>query len=289
MDSSPFWRDRLRAFFRLCIYLLLQTAAFFLLLFPVARGLAGFFGRLSLFPLIRLVQYELAMLAVVSLPIWLMCRFIERRPFATIGLMRRSDSFRQLLLGLGLGSAMFSLTTLLGVASRSFAAHPGWGNLSFSLGFTIYVLAMGLVALVEEMLFRGYLLQALEATLGAWPAAALTAAAFGVLHVSNPSGGLSSTLGIAIFGLLAAVIAQRTRTLWTVIGLHWAWNVFEGAIFGLPNSGLRFGGALFRTVVTGPTWWTGGHFGPEAGLISTLALLGGWYWFVHWRRTRSRH
>ena len=58
--------------------------------------------------------------------------------------------------------------------------------------------------------------------------------------------------------------------------LHkWAglgWNFFEGVGFGFPVSGLDIY-RLTRIEVHGPVLWTGGVFGPEAGLIILPALL----------------
>ena len=50
------------------------------------------------------------------------------------------------------------------------------------------------------------------------------------------------------------------------------WNYAQGPLFGFPVSGLGFG-TIMKTTVTGPALWTGGAFGPEGGLLVTLALV----------------
>jgi hypothetical protein len=71
--------------------------------------------------------------------------------------------------------------------------------------------------------------------------------------------------------------------LWLPIGLHLGWNFFEGNIFGFPVSGLDTF-RLIRHSINGPTWLTGGPFGPEAGLIILPAMaLGIWLMIIFTR------
>ena len=63
-----------------------------------------------------------------------------------------------------------------------------------------------------------------------------------------------------------------TRSLWLVSGIHLAWNFAQGPIFGLPVSGIRFPSLLYGEV-QGPALWTGGDFGPEAGLVALSICL----------------
>ena len=64
-----------------------------------------------------------------------------------------------------------------------------------------------------------------------------------------------------------------TRSLWLAIGMHWAWNFFEGPLFGTPVSGYpRYANLnpLLTSTTIGPEQWTGGAFGPEGGLFSVI-------------------
>lgn len=74
-----------------------------------------------------------------------------------------------------------------------------------------------LIPLLEELMFRGFLQNALESLLGAAPAVVLTSVAFAALH--------GASAFIPIFGLsvLLGVVMLRTRRLaacWFVHGLH---------------------------------------------------------------------
>jgi hypothetical protein len=93
-------------------------------------------------------------------------------------------------------------------------------------------------------------------------------------------------VGIFLAGIFLGYGYVRTRQLWLPIGLHLGWNFCEGVVFGFPVSGLDIY-ALTRIEVTGPELWTGGAFGPEAGLIILPALIVGAgliYWVTRNRR-----
>jgi hypothetical protein len=73
------------------------------------------------------------------------------------------------------------------------------------------------------------------------------------------------------------------------IGLHIAWNFFQANVFGFPVSGLSYPAeivTLFKTNNSGPEKWTGGVFGPEAGIFGLLAMLIGIFLTIIWIRFR---
>jgi membrane protease YdiL (CAAX protease family) len=57
------------------------------------------------------------------------------------------------------------------------------------------------------------------------------------------------------------------------IGLHFSWNFFQGGVFGFRVSGMEFRHSIIQIQQGGPEWWTGGAFGPEAGLIGIFGML----------------
>ncbi|MCA1740534.1 MAG: CPBP family intramembrane metalloprotease, partial [Actinobacteria bacterium] len=124
-----------------------------------------------------------------------------------------------------------------------------------------------------------------RAVLLAW---VLSSAIFGLLHLANPNASLSSTVNITFAGLLLGAGYVLTGRLAIPIGLHIAWNFFQGNVFGFPVSGIGPIGATFISIEQGgPTLFTGGAFGPEAGLLDPAASLVGSLLIWLWVRARS--
>jgi len=89
------------------------------------------------------------------------------------------------------------------------AQVPAWPLWALALGAAAYSL---LNAAVEEAIYRGILLQALDAALGAGRLAVVAqAAAFGLLHIHGfPRGWIGVGLA-AVYGLMTGVLRRRCR------------------------------------------------------------------------------
>ncbi|MFH0883389.1 MAG: type II CAAX endopeptidase family protein [bacterium] len=153
------------------------------------------------------------------------------------------------------------------------------------------------ISLNEEAVFRGYLLPNLaeglsftgKPLLQAGFATIVSGALFGLIHFDNPFANILSGVNLILYGFLLAVPFLLTGSLAITVGLHFTWNLFIGVIYGLPVSGYPPLVALMRAVQLGPERWTGGEFGPEGGLLVTLALIFELAGFLVWvRATRGR-
>lgn len=82
----------------------------------------------------------------------------------------------------------------------------------------VLVLVCVMAPVAEEFLFRGLLFTSLRASTGIWPAAIITGAVFGAIHVgSSPVGFL---VPLAVLGVGLCLIYAWTRSLYPPIGLH---------------------------------------------------------------------
>jgi membrane protease YdiL (CAAX protease family) len=221
---------------------------------------------------------ELVELVAFTLSIYLSCRLLDRRSFASLGLHLDRRVLPDLLAGIAItfvmmGSIYLAMSLLGWIHFIGFAWQ--FDPLPVVLGQTLlFLLIFIIVGWSEELLSRGYHLQTLTSGINLFWGVLISSAVFGALHLSNPHASWVAAVGILFAGLFLALGYLRTGQLWLSIGLHIGWNFFEGVVFGFPVSGTA-SYPLLRIQVSGPPLWTGAAFGPEAGLIVMPAILFG--------------
>ena len=207
-------------------------------------------------------------------------RWVERRGASEFA---RAGAFRELAAGLAVGAALFS--AVVGVQAL-FGAYRITGVRDDLAVMTIPLCVSIGAAAIEEILFRGVIFRLLEESLGTWIALAISAALFGLGHLTSPNATPFVALAIALeAGIMLAAAYVLTRRLWLAIGIHAAWNFTQSGIFSVPTSGIRMNG-LFIGNLNGPAWLSGGEFGAEASVVAValctalgLTLL----WLAHRR------
>ena len=238
-------------------------------------------------PLLPLVG-GVAGLGGAVLSVWLAGRFLDRRPFAEFGFHLSGGWWLDFLFGMALGAllmtAIFVVQLGLGWVTVTGAFEPGVPGVSFWLAVLVPAALFLCVGFYEELVSRGYqltnLAEGLNGAIGpkgaivlAW---VLSSSVFAAAHLFNPNAGVLSTLNIFLAGMMLGAGYVLTGQLAIPIGLHTTWNFFQGNVFGFPVSGLDLVGATFlSTRQTGPDLLTGGPFGPEAGLLTSVATAVG--------------
>ena len=213
---------------------------------------------------------------LISVP--LARKLLDRRSVQSLGLQIDRRTWADLLIGIGIAALQIGLVFALErgfgwvkVAGFAWDEQTGMGVAGSMSAWLLVFLAVGFY---EEFMSRGYHLQNLEEGTNTFWAVFLSSLVFGAGHVLNPNASLISTLGIIAAGFYLAYGYLRTRRLWLPIGLHIGWNFFLGPVFGFPVSGLD-SWHLLTLNVSGPEWFTGGAFGPEAGLVALVAQVFG--------------
>lgn len=217
-----------------------------------------------------------AEVVAVTASVFLAVRFLDRRSIESLGLTLNIQTLFDLAVGVLITLLQMGLIYLL-MSWLGWITFEGFAWEFDPIGLVVrntvlFFLVFVGVAWSEELLSRGYHLQTLASGLNLFWGVVISSAIFGVLHLANPNATWLSAAGIFLAGLLFAYAYLRTRQLWLPIGMHLGWNFFEGVVFGFPVSGLDIY-PLTRIRVDGPELWTGGAFGPEAGLIVIPALL----------------
>jgi hypothetical protein len=229
-----------------------------------------------------------AVLVSAGFASWLCLRAFEEYPVWALGLWWNRASADNLAAGLagGIGSACVVLAPplILGVAHLEFTGPFDWSGMAFTTVF----LAVG--AMGEELLCRGYAFQILMSRLG--PAATVlpTGLLFGLLHAPNPHATWFSIANTAGFGMLFGYAYVRSRDLWLPMGLHFGWNLAL-PLFGANLSGIKIINEVtgHRMVWTAGDLWSGGEYGPEASVLTTVVLVAVlvYLWKAPIRRQRS--
>ncbi|MCS1350206.1 CPBP family intramembrane glutamic endopeptidase [Mechercharimyces sp. CAU 1602] len=129
------------------------------------------------------------------------------------------------------------------------------------------------VAIGEEVFSRGYIQTLMVRQAGPGWGIAITSLFFASFHFGNPHFTWVSFINIVLAGLFLGLARHLSGSLWLPIGIHLTWNWTQS--FFTPVSGMQF---MPREIVSfhlsGPSWITGGNFGFEGSVFTTLVLSG---------------
>ena len=259
-----------------------------------AAGQTPLFARLSTQPFHRYVNRSLLGLAVLGL--WPFLRSIGADSWSAVGLVNPGGNWRRVAAGFALGFASLACVVLLAVADgartmKTDLTAPALFSKTFSASLSALV-----VALLEELLFRGALFGSLRRAHRWGTALVVSSAVYALVHFFQKptpptteitwSSGLEllplmlhgfveiETLVPGFFSLLLAgmilgLAYQRTGTLYLSIGLHAGWIFW-----------LKFYGAVTVPAPDARQWfWGSGKLidGWLASGILVLVLLAVWF------------
>ncbi len=208
----------------------------------------------------------------------LLARKVDRRAFRDYGLAWQPGRLALgTLLGIALVSFVFLVQLRLGWITVGERLHNRY-DVPFVVGWIGFAMRYGSVAVFEELFHRGFLITNLSEGLGGErPRRGLgclvAALIFGLLHLTNENATAVGALNVTLLGLLFGMIYLWTGTLSLAIGLHFGWNFALGPVFGLPVSGYEPRVSLLLSTTSDAELWTGGTFGPEGGLLTTIVLV----------------
>ncbi len=239
--------------------------------------LIGWLGR-EIFPALLLplagplATSALSIFAAGAVANAITVRIYERGRLADLGLGWTRASGREFLTGIVTAAiaAVLIVGGPLAFGLAKFQPAPSVDHPWASFFFVGILLLFG--AFGEEMLFRGYAFQLLIRSIGAVATILPVSILFGLAHLGNQN---VSALGIGntiFWGILLGYAYWRTQALWLPIGLHFGWN-FALAMSGVNLSGFTMGVTGYALEWKVGALWSGGGYGPEGGLLTTLIVV----------------
>lgn len=152
-------------------------------------------------------------------------------------------------------------------------------NLSLLISFFIFQM---LIAIGEEISFRGYILKNLIDETGIKIGISLSSFMFAAIHAPSfvyygldISGGTLAFIVVGLLGAIASII-YLDYGLRSAIAFHFAWNFLQYNIFDLSETqqGIMVLSYTNRNLITG------GGYGPEAGILGFIIVLSALMMFI---------
>jgi membrane protease YdiL (CAAX protease family) len=210
-----------------------------------------------------------AMSFVLSFLLVFVCRrLIDRRSFESLG-FHINYFYPDAVIGFSLGTFLVCTGALILYYFNSI--H--WVDVAYNA--QDFVFSFGLLAMIaisEELIFRGYVLKNMMKSFNKWIALFISAVLFSMVHFYNtgiPAIGLFNTF---LGGLVLGISYIITRSLWLPIFFHLSWNFIQGPILGFKVSGLKFE-SIMSVETSGSPFITGGDYGFEGSIICTIMLI----------------
>jgi uncharacterized protein len=303
-----FWNPqekRLRAFWRLSIHTVVLLVFTSIMTFGLLL-LVSLFGSIGLLDLgefstgintfelmeiswLELVIVPLATCLAVFLATYVTGRLVDRRMISDFGIQITREWLVDFTFGFCLGAGLMSGIFITGLLTGYISVTGYFESFQAETGFTAGILQalflFIMVGIYEEVLSRGYHLVNFAEGLNHKKigkkaalilAFAFSSMVFGILHLGNPNATWISTINLTLAGMFLGLGMVLTGSLAIPIGLHIAWNFFQGNVFGFPVSGMQTAATFIATETTeSGAWLMGGSFGPEAGLIGLAAIFFG--------------
>ena len=220
------------------------------------------------------IFFQLGSFFFMSLLVFLWVKFIEKRPFSSLGFFKKGW-LKELGRGFLIGAAQFSLVVALLLLT-------GTGSLELaelSLEPVLFILALIpfwiLQGGTEELVTRGWLFPAVSAKSNIFIGILISSALFGALHLFNPGVTVLSIVNIILDGIFACFLILTYDNMWVLAGMHGAWNFVQGNIYGIQVSGQGASTSILNySSQSSVDLLSGGAFGAEGSIFASIVLIG---------------
>ena len=188
--------------------------------------------------------------------------------YATMGFS--IDSYMLKEFGTGLLMGIVPIIFLVLLYSMNAWIDLKW-NSQFEMASILPIISL---AIIEELIFRGIIFQALVERFGMITISFIFALLFSMAHLANPNFEPIAMLNTFLVSLVFSYSWYHTRGLWLPILLHISWNLMV-YLMGMTLSGLVLKKSLYLTSLSSdiPTPWLNSYYGIEGTIYCTIILI----------------
>jgi membrane protease YdiL (CAAX protease family) len=265
VTNSPQAGGRLRAYLEF-----IAAVIYYFLARSMARHAAASLANQMWYPLAE--QAFLGFVLILGFALFGQLFDHQKNPVAEQGLPLRPGWSYEAGMGLavGWGIALACVLPLAVSGGIAIVLSTQWSSWAWLLMDALF---FALMALAEEVAFRGYGFQRFRGVVGSAGATVGFAAFYAIVQALQPG---SSHLSIAIsvlFGVVVSAAYLRTRALWLSWGLNFGWKASRALVFGLAVSGVSSHSSVVEGDPMGPFWLTGGGYGLDGSWVAFFVLL----------------
>ncbi len=199
--------------------------------------------------------------------VYVFTKFLEKETFSNIGL-----SFKHRLKDIKIGTIIGFLFIAGGYLILLFLNQIVFKKIELNvkeLFLSFFLFAI--IAIGEEIVFRGYILRSLLKLHGRKISLVISAVLFSVMHVLNPNMGWITFINLFLAGIVLGLPYVLTKNLWLSIALHFSWNFFQ-SFFGFNVSGQN-SFSVINTDIVKNNILNGGEFGFEGSILCIFAQI----------------
>ena len=201
------------------------------------------------------------------LVIWVFMKYLDKEKFINLG-FNTKNRLNEFIIGIVIGAIIMTFGYLL----LLFLGEITFQKTIFDFKEIILsILLFTFVAVMEEILLRGYILRNLMVSFNNYVALFISSIIFASIHAFNPNIDLFSMTNIFLAGILLGIPYIHTKNLWFPIALHLSWNLFQ-AFFGFNVSG-QDSYSLIEFSISENSILNGGAFGFEGSILSVIAMI----------------
>ncbi len=198
------------------------------------------------------------------LVVFFFMKLVDKKPLLNLGFQFQNHK-KDIIIGVITGLVLMALGFwVLVFFNRLEFTITVFSRYEISLTLILFLL----VALTEELLFRGYVLRYLMNSFNKNIALIISALLFSIAHALNPNMDAMSYLNLFLAGIVLGLPYIYTRNLMFPIALHFSWNFFQ-SLFGFNVSG-RDSYSLIELDIIENSIVNGGEFGFEGSILSVL-------------------